>query len=118
LAILFVTRGRTQILTGRLSATEPTVPQSACTIAVLAASGAVATTARHGSFEPNDLSPLAPGGGLNSQGRTWWPTFHENSQMLKPKILWHVFLDEVRDFVVDCVRPLIVAIRWLRSRRK
>jgi hypothetical protein len=43
---------------------------------------------------------------------------HEDSQMVKPKTLWHVFLDEVRDFVVDCFRPLIVAIRWLRSRRQ
>jgi hypothetical protein len=35
-----------------------------------------------------------------------------------PKTLWQVFLHEVRDCIADYLRPLIVAIQWLRCRRK
>lgn len=35
-----------------------------------------------------------------------------------PRTLCQVFLHEVRDCIADYFRPLIVAIQWLRCRRK
>lgn len=31
--------------------------------------------------------------------------------------LWKVFVIECRDFVLECIKPLLVLIRWMRSRR-
>jgi hypothetical protein len=32
--------------------------------------------------------------------------------------LWKVFVIECRDFALECVKPLLALIRWMRSRRR
>ncbi|CAB3800483.1 hypothetical protein LMG28614_05188 [Paraburkholderia ultramafica] len=32
--------------------------------------------------------------------------------------LWKVFVEECRDFFLDCIRPLILLARWIRRRHK
>jgi len=62
--------------------------------------------------------PAAACGHLHAHGLPLRPDFHEEPEMGYPKTLWQVFLHEVRDCIADYLRPLIVAIQWLRCRRK
>lgn len=32
--------------------------------------------------------------------------------------LWKVFVIECRDFALECIKPLLALIRWMRSRRR
>jgi hypothetical protein len=63
-------------------------------------------------------APAAACGHLHAHGLPLRPDFHEEPEMGYPKTLWQVFLHEVRDCIADYLRPLIVAIQWLRCRRK